>query len=270
MKDPKRWLYELLFPTDNTIAHIRIFESFFVGLIIANVVALILETVHSVYDTHKVLFHWFDVISVMIFTVEYIVRIWVVNLHPDYPGRFKGRLRYAFTPLAICDLLAILPFYIPAPMHGADLRSLRIMRLFRLFRIFKITRYIRAMNLIKQVIESRKEQLFISFGIVVFMLTIVSCIMYYVEHDAQPEIFSSIPATMWWGVATLTTVGYGDILPVTPLGKFLGALIAIMGVGLFAIPAGIMASGFSEVLGLHRHHHGHYCPHCGKSIDLEE
>ena len=134
-------------------------------------------------------------------------------------------------------------FYLPFIM-SIDGRILRLLRLFRLVRIFKMGRYSTAFRMIANVLNRRKEELLVTLTIVLLVLVLASSLMYYVEHEVQPEAFSSIPATMWWGVATLTTVGYGDVYPITSIGRVLGAFIAIMGVGIFALPAGIIASGF--------------------------
>jgi voltage-gated potassium channel len=133
-----------------------------------------------------------------------------------------------------------------------------------MFRIFKISRYVTAVTKINEVFENKKEELVIALVFIIFMLMITSTVMYYVENEIQPENFSSIPSTMWWGIATLTTVGYGDVYPVSGLGKFMGGLIAILGVGIFALPAGILASGFSEVLSKPKKKDGEPCPCCGK------
>jgi voltage-gated potassium channel len=137
-----------------------------------------------------------------------------------------------------------------------------------LFRMFKIARYLHALSIFRRVLKDRKEQLVLSFIFILFVLVVISFIMFYAEHDAQPDKFSSIPATMWWGIATLTTVGYGDIVPITALGKFLGGLFAIAGVGLLALPAGILSSGFFEMLHTKNTNakHTKVCPHCGKEI----
>jgi voltage-gated potassium channel len=142
------------------------------------------------------------------------------------------------------------------------------MRIFRLLRIFRLAKYIKALQIIKNVLKQKREELFISLVFVTFMLVMASCLIYYVENEAQPEAFSSIPAAMWWGAATLTTVGYGDIYPVTPLGRFLGSIIALLGVGLFALPTGILASGFSEQMSRKdKKKHEDTCPTCGQKIE---
>lgn len=175
------------------------------------------------------------------------------------------------TGMAIIDLLAFLPFYlifISAFFSGIDLRFFRVFRLMGLFRMFKFARYMKALDIFKRVIAERKEQLVLSIVFILFMLIIISSIMFYVERGTQPEAFSSIPATMWWGVSTLTTVGYGDIVPTTTFGKILGGMFAIIGVGLFALPAGILSSGFYEVF--QQKTRKQTCPHCGKEIHSEQ
>ena len=204
-------------------------------------------------------FKIFETFSVVIFTIEYLLRLWTANIDPRFTKPFTGNLKFALTPFAIIDLLAILPFYLP--FFGIDLRLIRMIRIFRLFRIFKIARYIKALTLIKNVFYKKKEELVISLVFTLFLLLIASTLMYYIENEAQPEHFSSIPETMWWGIATLTTVGYGDVYPITSMGKILGGVIAIIGIGLFALPTGILASGFSEELS-HRKLKVDHCPNC--------
>ncbi|HEX5168144.1 MAG TPA: ion transporter [Cyclobacteriaceae bacterium] len=257
----RRRLYLILDPSVKGGVPERIFEFFLVIIIILNILAIILDSVHEVHDDHKVLFYRFETFSVIFFTVEYLARVYCVVEKPQFKKRISGRLKYAVTPMAIIDLMAFLPFYFT--FLPLDLRFLRIFRLFGLFRMFKIARYMRALDIFKKVIADRKEQLVLSILFIFFMLIIISSIMYYVERGSQPEAFSSIPATMWWGVSTLTTVGYGDIVPSTVLGKVLGGLFAIVGVGLFALPAGILSSGFYEMIHEKRKI---TCPHCGKDF----
>ena len=155
-----------------------------------------------------------------------------------------------FTPMAMIDLLAILPFYLA--FWVTDLRFIRILRLLRIFRVIKVVRYSKALYTFGVVAKEKKEELVIVAvlgGIAIFM---ASALMYFVENEAQPNAFASIPHAMWWAVATLTTVGYGDITPITGLGKFLGAIIALVGIGMFALPAGILGSAFVEEFEIRR------------------
>ncbi len=240
------------------------------SLIVVNVLVTITETVQPIYEAYQAWFDTFELVSVIIFTLEYVLRVWTADLDPRYQKPFFGRLKYMFSPMALIDLLAILPFYLP--FLGVDLRHLRVLRALRIFRLFKIVRYVQAILFIKNVFQNKREELTVSLIFTLFLLLIVSTVMYYVEHLAQPEAFASIPQTMWWGIATLTTVGYGDIYPITPLGKLLGGVIAIIGIGLFALPAGILASGFSEELERRKkvpkqeNTEENRCPTCGKML----
>lgn len=236
---------------------------FLIVLISLNVAAIVMESVEPIRLKYSAGFKAFETFSVILFTIEYVLRLWAANEDARYSKPILGNLRFALTPLAIIDLLAILPFYLP--MIGIDLMFLRIMRLFRLFRLFKIARYIKALNIMNQVVKEKRAELLVAIILTFFMLLLTSTLMYYVEHEAQPDRFSSIPETMWWGIATLTTVGYGDIYPITALGKLLGGAIAILGIGLFALPTGILASGFSEHLGSDKASPT-TCPHCGKAF----
>lgn len=229
----------------------RRFDIFIMTLIILNVILVILETVEHIYIKYAYWFDLIEVVSVVIFTIEYLARIWTCTLIEKYQHPVWGRIRYVFSAAALIDLFAILPFYLPL-LFAMDGRFLRILRLFRLVRLFKMGRYSTAFTLITKVVQRRKEELIISLTFLLVMLVFASGLMYFIEHEAQPEAFSSIPETMWWGVATLTTVGYGDVYPITPLGRLLGAIIAILGVGLFALPAGIVAAGFESELSKRR------------------
>lgn len=216
------------------------FDKFITLSILVAIIHLTLETEKSIYNAYPRVFDITEFILTVIFSFEYVARI--LTFSKKYYG--KSFLRFVFSFDLLIDLLALLPFYLT--LLPIDLRYLRIFRLFRLARIFKLTRYNKAIQTVKVVMSAKKEILTISFILIGIILYLVSALMYYVENAAQPEVFSSIPKTMWWGVATLTTVGYGDIYPVTALGRFLGGLIAILGIGIFAIPTGIIASGFTE------------------------
>lgn len=244
----------------------RYFDPFIMGLILLNVAAVVLETVDWIYAAYLPLFQAFEIFSVAVFTVEYLLRIWSCTEDPRYKDPLWGRLRFLIMPLALVDLLAILPFYLP---FAFDLRFLRAMRLFRLFRILKLARYSDSMQTFADVLRLKKEELLLMFFAIMILLVISSSLMYEAEHDAQPEAFASIPAAMWWGIVTLTTVGYGDIYPVTDWGRFIGSVVVILGIGLFALPTGVLASGFAEVLAKSKEEQKRRkirCPHCGQYI----
>ena len=243
MEKIRKGLFEVLEKDDGDNRLSRRFDLFIMIMIFLNMIAVIMETVDAVYVKYDSLFEWFEIISVIVFTLEYAGRIWSCTLIERYSHPIKGRIQFILSPIGLIDLLAILPFYLPFIM-SIDGRILRLLRLFRLVRIFKMGRYSTAFRMIANVLNRRKEELLVTLTIVLLVLVLASSLMYYVEHEVQPEAFSSIPATMWWGVATLTTVGYGDVYPITSIGRVLGAFIAIMGIGIFALPAGIIASGF--------------------------
>jgi voltage-gated potassium channel len=242
----------------------RIFDFMIMGLIFLNVVMVILETVADLAVKYAGEFAAFEVFSVTVFTVEYLLRVATCTASHDYQGSVKGRLRFMVTSLALIDLLAILPFFLQAVMV-LDLRLVRMVRLLRLFQLFKMGRYVKSLRVLGHVVWEKRDELQVVAIVLFIMLVITSSLMYFVEHEAQPEAFSSIPAAMWWGIVTLTTVGYGDVYPITPLGRFLGTVIAVLGVGMFALPAGILSSGFVEALQT-RQKHDALCPHCGRDI----
>lgn len=242
----------------------RIINTFLFGLILLNVAAVILETVDVLHENFAAYFHVFEIFSVIVFSVEYILRVWSCTCNEAYKNPIIGRIKFIFTPMALIDLWAILPFYLPM-LIPIDLRFLRAMRLLRIMRIFKIGRYSTAVAILSAVIRRKKEELSITLATLIILLIMASSLMYLIEKNAQPEAFSSIPAAMWWGIVTLSTVGYGDVYPVTVLGKMLGMVIAILGIGMFALPAGILGSGFVEEI-QSRQKPKTICPHCGKEI----
>jgi len=259
----RRRLYLTLETTEKGGILERIFEILLVIIIVLNIFAIVMDSVEEYDHQYRVFFQNFELFSVIFFTVEYVLRLYSIVENPKYRHPVKGRLAFAGTWLAIIDVLAFLPFYLT--FLPFDLRFLRIFRLMGLFRMFKVARYLHALTIFRRVVYDRREQLVLSIILILFMLVIISTIMFYAEHEAQPGVFSSIPATMWWGIATLTTVGYGDMVPITALGKILGGMFAVIGFGLLALPAGILSSGFFEIM--HNAKKTIKCPHCGKDVN---
>jgi voltage-gated potassium channel len=233
------------------------------GLIVINIIAVLLETVDPVATAYGRELYLIELISVIVFTIEYVAHVWSITETRSYAKPIRGRLRFICTPLMIVDSLAILPFYL-ASMFAVDTRFLRAVRLVRVIRLLKIARYSESIRSLGTVFRNQKEKLVVAAVMNLILLVLSSSIMYQLEHEAQPELFSSIPATLWWGAMTLTTVGYGDMYPVTRGGQIAGSFIAVFGIGLFALPASILAAGFIEDS---QSNSGDDCPHCGESLD---
>lgn len=267
----KKRTYEILEKGQQDDVWSRRTDQFITALILINILAVILESVKWIETEYHLLFEYIEGFSIFIFSVEYLFRIWSITEKKEFSAPLLGRVKYLFSFYSIIDLLAVVPAYIPL-IITADLRVIRAIRILRLVRILKLTRYNKAFTRIKSVIYEAKEELVISLLAVLMLLVVVSSLMYYVEHDVQPEAFSSIPATMWWGVATLTTVGYGDVYPITGLGKVMAGIMAVLGVGIFALPAGILANGFGKSYNNPEEeikeeiNHSETCEHCGQII----
>lgn len=243
----------------------KIFDIIIMFLILESVISVVLSTFSNIPIFIAELMNFIEILSIIIFTIEYLLRIWTSDLlYPQY-GFFKSRLKYMFSFMAIIDLLAILPFWIPF-ITNIDLRILRTLRLTRMLRIFKLSRYIIALSIIGNVFKRKKEQLTSSIFVVFVLMFIASIMMYYFEHDAQPDVFANAFSGLWWAIATLTTVGYGDIYPITVMGKVISAIIALLGIGLVAVPTGIISSGFCEEIEHEGSKDYKYCPHCGKKL----
>lgn len=236
--------YAILERSDRTSRLGRIIDLSLIFLIAINVVAVIIETVQPIYEAYAPLFRAFNIFSVLVFTIEYALRVWSSVERVDELGNRRKRLDYILSPMAVIDLLAFLPFYLSF-LFPLDLRFLRVMRLLR---VFKITRYSSAMNMLLNVFRVEAHALFAALSIWVVTMILAACATYLLEHPHQPEDFASIPHALWWVVITITTVGFGDVVPVTAAGKMIGGVVSVSGVFLAAAPAGILASGLSDQL----------------------
>ncbi len=214
-------------------------------LILVNIIAVVLETVDRIGTAYAHTFVLIEWISVTIFSVEYVLRIWAADARsgPGRKVRWLARGRYVLTPSGLIDLLAIAPFYLSFIFTAGDLRFLR---LFRLVRFFKLARYSPALDTLLTATASEARALFAALVVMLGMVLTAATLLYMVEREAQPELFGSIPDAMWWAIATLTTVGYGDVIPVTAFGKVLGGIVMIFGLAMFALPIGIVATSFSQ------------------------
>jgi voltage-gated potassium channel len=214
-------------------------------LILLSVLISVLGTEETLLAIAPELFAICETAFVVIFVVEYLARLWAVGANDSYRG-LMGRLRYVRTPFALIDLIAIVPFALG--VFGVEVLVLRIVRLARLIVLAKLLRFSRAIRLLATVISERRFELGFTAMVGVAVVLLSATVLYAIEGTAQPEAFGSIPRAMWWAVATLTTVGYGDVYPHSVLGRLFGAITAFAGIGLFAMPTGILAAALSDAL----------------------
>lgn len=252
----RKRMAELLEQGYHTDRPSRILNLLLIVLISLNVIAIFLETVDSIHAQYEQAFWYFEIFSVAIFTVEYLARVWSsIDLEEATDSSpIRGRIKYVLTPLALVDLIAILPFYLSLYL-SIDLRFLRVLRLLRLF---KLTRYSPALGALLDVIRKESDALLAAFVVLLMMLVIAAGGIYLLENELQPETFGSMPNSMWWAIVTLTTVGYGDVVPITTMGKMFGGFIGLLGIGMIALPAAIMASGFAENIHGRKQKYNHY------------
>ena len=225
----------------------NIFGSSILVIIVVNIVVGVLETVPELFAKYETFFYYFEFVSVMIFTVEYILMLWSCVADPQFGSRglVCGRIKAATRPLAMVDILAITPFYLSS-MVKVDLRFVRILRLFRLFRLFRARKMAESFRVMSDVVTRKREQLTLGVMLLTLIVLLVSSVMYIIEQDQRNTKFTSIPASMWWGIISITTIGYGDMVPASPLGKVFASFVGFLGICGFAIPVGIIGCGFIE------------------------
>lgn len=288
MKKFKRRVYEILVeqPEGDKVAN-----AVTIGILVLigfNVIISVAETEPTLSAAYPNFFFYFELFSVVVFTIEYVGRLWACTLSDDYKGIVRGRLKAATEPMAIIDFAAIAPFYLQVFVPGLDLRFVRALRLFRLFRVFKVGRYAESFVVLASVIKTRREELAISTVIVLIMVTLSASAMWLCEHEAQPDNFRSVPQAMWWAIITVTTIGYGDVTPITTAGRIVGGVVAYLGICIFALPVGILGGAFIEEMGRQKELKeaakaasgddegeesqgetpGMCCPHCGERLDV--
>lgn len=243
----RKRIFEIIQPDRGNSLASRVFDWTITTLILVSVIIVFAVTFDLPEEVQRVLMCIEETASV-VFTIEYLLRILTADLLYLGRGAVVSRIRYVLSPMAIIDLLAILPFWLPMFLPCSML-ALRSLRLVRILRILKLNRYFDAIRSIGEVLSSKRRELIGSLFFVGLLMLVSSLLMYSVEHDAQPEVFRNAFSGLWWAVATLTTVGYGDIYPVTILGRILGALIAFSGIAALAIPTGIITAGLTERTG---------------------
>ena len=218
---------------DNTTKKGKYFDYFIQLIIILSLISFSLETLPNISEEFRLVLERFEFVSIVIFSIEYVLRVLVT----------KKPLRYIFSFYGIIDILAILPFYLN---RFLDLRFLRAFRVFRIFRALKLIRYNKALNRFNVAFKIVKEELVLFFIVILIMLFIVSAGIYSFENEAQPEIFKSVFHSGWWSIVTLTTLGYGDVYPITLGGKVFTFFVLMIGIGVVAVPAGLVGTALSK------------------------
>lgn len=260
----KQRINQLLESRDPADSPARYIQCLVLALIMLSTAAMIFETLPSMAGMSN-LFRTIEVVAITFFTTEYVLRIWSCSAQMKYSNGLIGTLKFIISPMALIDLLAILPFYLT--FLPIDLRFVRMFRIMRILRLAKLARYSEALNRLGHVVADKRYELSVTLFIGFILLVVFSCLVYFAENPAQPERFTSIPATMWWAIATLTTVGYGDLYPITPVGKLAGAVVAITGIGMFALPTGILGAAFVEALSSNQLiEQSNVCQQCGHSL----
>jgi len=247
----RRTVYRVLDTAQDNDTASRIVDFCLIALISGSVLAVILESIPAIEKSYSSTLYWFEIVTIAIFSVEYLLRVWsCVERDPNaLANPVKARLRFMVSFHAIIDLLAILPFYFL--LFGAFGKvDMRFLRAVRLLRVLKLTRYSGSMDMLIVAIRENGRALASAFLILITVMLLAASGMYYFERNSQPVEFGSIPAAMWWAFSTLTTVGYGDVTPITVGGKIFGALITVVGIGMVALPTSILASGYNQQLRL--------------------
>lgn len=254
----------------------RAFDVFILSMILASVGAVVLRTVEDLPAGFATFLGDFQLFATAVFTVEYVLRVYTATVSERYSHPLWGRLRFMLSPMAVIDLLAVGPFIAVAVFApGANIAGATLM--LRMLRLLKLFRYSHSLTVFGRVLTNKANQLVAAFLATGVLLVFSSSLVYFAERGAQPDAFSSIPVTMWWGIITLTTVGYGDVSPVTPVGQLFGGITALVGIGIVALPSGILAGGFIEEFqaeeqedAMAEERDEQRCPHCGELLGNTE
>lgn len=247
----RKKLYSQLEPDANNASGLSILNVFIIALVLISFLALALETEETIGPAWRIAIDYLNIAIVAIFALEYFVRFWVAGEDPRYRGA-QGRWRYVRTPYALADLVAFLPelLWILLTPAGVGDEVLIVLRVLRLARLVKLARFVPAFDVLGATVERAGTQLLTTLAMALALVYVSGVALYFVEGvgGQQQESFASIPRALWWAIATLTTVGYGDVYPVTPLGRIFASVIALAGIGVVALPAGVFASAFSDEL----------------------
>jgi voltage-gated potassium channel len=255
-------IYQLLDSPDPS-RKARVVRGGIMLLIVANIVSIVIESHHAADSAVVEYLNLFEFFSVIVFSLEYLLRVWAIPASPAYGEDVGSRLKFMCKPMMLIDMLAILPFFVPFAGFG-DGRSLRALRLLRVGRILKLGRYSTSLQMIGRVLRRKKADLLSTLFVLSVLLFFASMMMYYAEREAQAEAFPNITESLWWGLGTLTRIGYGTVEPITAFGRAIGGTVAVLGIGLFALPTAIIASGYMQELASMGETKD--CPHCGGDL----
>lgn len=269
----KKRVYEIIQDGNNTDWICTAFEIVIVAAILLNIAAAVAETFEEL-ERYRMVCYGIELVTVLLFTVEYILRLWTAEYRFPRRTRWRSVKAYVFSFNGIVELMSFLPFYLPL-IFPEGVVAFRMFRVVRILKLFRISKYYDAFNVIGRVLQRKKSQLFSSVFIILVMMVGASLCMYNLEHEAQPEVFKNAFSGFWWSVSTLLTVGYGDIYPITAAGRIMGIIITFLGVGMVAIPTGILSAGFVEQMSevqrcgesRGKREEKEYCPYCGKKLN---
>jgi voltage-gated potassium channel len=262
----QKGLYNLLENKFPTTWPPKLVTGILMSFILISVLLIMLETNEELYVPNQILLNQIEFITTIVFTIEYILRLWMcpASEKSEFQSSILGRLRYFISPIALIDLFSILPLYLPM-IFNIDPQYIWMINLFRIFRIFKVGHFSPALETLWNVFKQRRQELIVAMFLGGVILIFTSTIMFYAENSLQPDKFSSIPATLWWGIATLATVGYGDMYPLSTLGRLVSVLTAFIGVGIFTLPAVFLGSAFIDTLKYRRQ--TRFCPFCDANLN---
>lgn len=261
----KKRIFEIIQIGKETDMISRLFDFTIVLAILLNL-GLALFSTFDLSNGYNETMHIIELVSVILFTIEYGVRVWTADYLYPHVSKGKARFKYMVSFTGLIDILSFFPFYLPFFFPNGTI-AFRMFRIIRILRLFQINNYYDSLTIITDVLKSKRQQLFSSIFIVLILMTAASLLMYNLEHAAQPDVFNNAFSAFWWASSSLLTVGYGDIYPITTGGKLFGMIITFLGVGMVAIPTGILSAGFVEQLTvIQEKDRGAYCPHCGKKL----
>ena len=246
MEDLQRNAFEIMREEEDKSFAGELFDWVMILLITVSLVFLVLDT-YSMPAWYPPVTYWVELITSIIFSIEYILRFWISPLYyPELSPR-KARLKYVFSFMAVVDFLAVMPFYLPM-LLPVDLRVLRFFRLIRLLRLIKVSRYTESISIFVSVFKKKASQLITSLFVIFLLIIIASILMYDVEHEAQPLVFENAFSGLWWAMEAVTTAGNGEIYPITTMGRALAGMVSLLGIGVVAVPTGIISAGFVHAM----------------------